>query len=414
MCSTKKTSVALLREETFRSIEKGTLAPADEAALLKLGIIVPDREEEKRLMLDYINGLNARNSELNMTAVLNLDCNFACTYCFEGGMKGKRYMSRETAGLLVKFIQDRFSGIKTSLSVTFYGGEPLLSLDLIVFISEALKAFAAERAAQYTFNMITNGSLFTRSVAERLIPLGLRGAKITLDGPAEVHNRCRPFKSGAGSFDAVMKNIKDTCDLVKISIGGNYQKENYARFPELLDLLESSGITPAYVSKVKFDPVAGRPDREGATVDFADGCLSLNEPWLVDASLLLREAILRKGYDVPKLRPLPCQLEVNDAYVSNFDGTLYKCPALIGIKDFEIGSLREEIKGENDSPYPGIWKNKECLECAYLPLCFGGCRYMAYVRGGNIEKVDCKRPYLDAALETIVSQDIRYRGVPVK
>jgi len=57
----------------------------------------------------------------------------------------------------------------------------------------------------------------------------------------------------------------------------------------------------------------------------------------------------------------------------------------------------------------GIYKNPDCAECVYLPLCFGGCRYMAYLRDGNIDKLDCKKEYFDAALETLLKQDIRYR-----
>ena len=34
---------------------------------------------------------------------------------------------------------------------------------------------------------------------------------------------------------------------------------------------------------------------------------------------------------------------------------------------------------------------------------------MAYIRDGNINKPDCKRPYFDASLETMIKQDIKYR-----
>ena len=46
--STKKASKILLKKETYRAIEEGTLSPSEEALLLWLGMIVPDREEEAR------------------------------------------------------------------------------------------------------------------------------------------------------------------------------------------------------------------------------------------------------------------------------------------------------------------------------------------------------------------------------
>jgi len=55
-----------------------------------------------------------------------------------------------------------------------------------------------------------------------------------------------------------------------------------------------------------------------------------------------------------------------------------------------------------------IWKNEECAQCAYLPLCFGGCRYMALLRDGKIDKPDCKKDYLDTSLEGLIKQDIKF------
>lgn len=407
--STKKASMILLKEETYQSIEKGMLSPADEAMLSKLGIIVPDRESEKRAMLGMLNELNAKNSGLNITVVLNLDCNFNCIYCYESDMKGKLYMTDETTDLLIDFIKGKFTHDKKSLNIDFYGGEPLLSTGLIKSISSEMKSFTKSRGASYTFTLVTNGSLFKRQIAEEMALIGLQGVKITIDGPAEIHNICRPFKSGAGSFDTIIRNIKETCDIVKIGIGSNFLRENYERFPLLMDYLEKERLTPDRISVVKFDPVMKRPEGDTSPTDYIDGCMSINEPWLIRAGALLREEVLRRGYNTPKLMPMPCQVEITDSYVVDFDGVIYKCPAFIGKKGFEIGNLRDGVMDYSDSHKLGIWKNEDCVECEYLPLCFGGCRYMAYIRDGGIDNTDCKKPYLDATLETFIKQDIKYR-----
>ncbi len=33
---------------------------------------------------------------------------------------------------------------------------------------------------------------------------------------------------------------------------------------------------------------------------------------------------------------------------------------------------------------------------------------MKYIRDGNMDGVDCKKPYLDATLEEAIKQDIKY------
>jgi uncharacterized protein len=163
---------------------------------------------------------------------------------------------------------------------------------------------------------------------------------------------------------------------------------------------------------MKFSPVMQRPPGDASPADYSDGCMSVNEPWLLKADALLREEILRRGYSTSKLMPMPCQVEITDSYVVNFDGEVYKCPTFIGRKGFGIGNLRDGISDYRTTYKLDIWKNDECLDCAYLPLCFGGCRYMAYIRDGDIDKIDCKKPYLDAALETLITQDIKYRRPP--
>ena len=51
-----------------------------------------------------------------------------------------------------------------------------------------------------------------------------------------------------------------------------------------------------------------------------------------------------------------------------------------------------------------------CLEGAYLPLCFCGCRFFRKLKTGAIDGVDCRRAMLDASLETIVRQDLGLGG----
>jgi len=406
--STKKASKILIKKETYHAIKKGLLSPSDEALLSKLGFIVEDREAEKEAMLNFFDDANSRDSGLNLIVVLNLDCNFSCIYCYEGDMKGKLYMSDKTAGGLIDFIKERFTEDKKTLLIDFYGGEPLLSIGLIKSISGALKPFCERRGASYTFTLVTNGSLFTKRVAEQLVPLGLKRVKITLDGPAEIHNRYRPFKSGAGSFDTIIGNIKDTCDLVKIGIGGNFEKNNYKKFPLLLDYLLTEGLTPDRIPSVNFYPVIKRPAGDLSPTDYKGGCMSVNEPWIVEAEAGLREEILRRGYKTPKLAPILCMVETADAYVVNFDGVIYKCPAFIGKEGFEVGDVQTGVKDYSAIYKLGIWKNEDCALCEYLPLCFGGCRYMTFVRDGNIERLDCQKDYLDASLETLIKQDIKY------
>lgn len=405
--STKSASIILLHKSVLGSIDDGSISAADKETLSKLGFLVPDVMKEKADMLRIIDDANSKGTKFNAVAVMNLDCNLACRYCFEGTMKGNKYMTTDTAELMINFL-DGYLERGKNINIVFYGGEPLLSTEMIKHVSDKLKTSSEQKGLEYTFRLVTNGTLLTGDRARELVSLGLKGAKITIDGPMKNHDKERPFRSGKGSFDTIITNAREVCGIIKLQIGGNYSKENYREFPKLLDNLINEGITPDKIQAVKFDPIS-KINGEFALPDFRDGCESINEPWLYEAGIFLREEILKRGFHTPKIMPSPCMIEIRDNAVINYDGTFHKCPALVGRKGFETGRLETGIKDYRESHNLGSWKTDQCLDCSYLPLCFGGCRFMKLQKDGNIDGVDCKKPYLDATLETLIKQEIKYK-----
>jgi uncharacterized protein len=405
--STVNAAAILVPSGLITDIESGSLPEEERESLANLGFITDDDEREKRQMLEYISGLNAADTSVRLIVVLNLDCNLACAYCFEGGRKGKFYLSETTAAELVEFVKKKDFAGKEEIQVTFYGGEPLLSTGLIETISRLLLSFAEKNGLRYAFSLVTNGTLLTPGVVRRLAPLGLKGAKVTLDGPKHIHNRFRPFKSGAGSFDVTVRNIRDVCELITIQVGGNYTREQYREFPRLLDYFTDQGLGPEKIPIVKFDPVISE-SREFAPADFHDGCESINEPWVSEAALFLRREILKRGYRTKPVMPSPCLVELYDSVVVNYDGTLYKCPGLIGRKNCCVGDLRSGLRDYRGSHGLDAWKNDECLACTYLPLCFGGCKYMQLIKTGTMNNVDCRKEYFDRSLAELIMQDVEY------
>lgn len=405
--STKRGAAIRVPASLLAAIEDGSLTPSDRDSLARLGFLVPDLGEERRELREAVAEAGRRSKRFSALVVLNMDCNLACTYCFEGGMKGKHYMTRETADLLAAVVEAAHIPRGKNINLIFYGGEPLMSVGLISSISERLKAAAAAGGVEYSFRLVTNGTLLTAETVETLVPLGLTGAKVTLDGPREIHDRCRPFVSGHGSFNTIVGNVKAVCDRIKVQMGGNYTRENYREFPRLLDFLLHEGLTPERISLVKFDPVM----KSGGELppEFMDGCVSTDEPWLMEASLYLREEILKRGFHTPRMAPAPCMIESPDDLVVNYDGVLYKCPAFLGMIDMAVGDLRTGIIDYTVSHNLDVWKKDECLDCAYLPLCFGGCRFLKLVRDGKIDDVDCRKAYLDEALEGFIRQDLHYQ-----
>ncbi len=405
--STLRSSSVLIPDDLLVDARNNTLAEDDCETLTRLGILVTDRAEERQKMLTIFDTPRT-GTPFSAVVVLNLDCNLACPYCYEANFRGRHYMEQDTAQLLVRqILKDRIKqGQPVQLS--FYGGEPLLSLDLIRSIARPLHEAAKKLGVAFTFSLVTNGTLLNRACAEELMALGLNGAKITIDGPAELHNQSRPFVSGNGSYETIMSNILAIYDLVPLQLGGNYTRDNYQEFPLMLDELLARGLEPSRVAGVLFAPVTQKAG-ETQPADFNEGCACEYEPWLMEASAYLREETLKRGFPAPKPKLSACMVELENSLVIGHDGSIYKCPAFMAHPQMRIGSLSEGIQEYDTSHCLDNWKNEECLECAYLPLCFGGCRHMTMLRSGKIDGLDCRREYYDSVLEKIVRQDLQYQ-----
>ena len=405
LVATRRCAVLELSTALWERISTGgELSEQDQATLVRLGVLVPDRDAERDQMRSTFEVINAESRHYSVTATLTLECNLACPYCFEDPFRGHFIMSGETADLLVQRLTERMSA-GYDVTVDFYGGEALMRLDLLMNSAGRLAAAAVAHGVTFDFNLFSNGVLLTPQVVHRLLPLGLAAVRLTIDGPPDVHNVQRPFVSGSASFEVILANLLAVHKLVPVDLGGNYTRHNYRRFPELLDMLIEAGIEPARMKEVSFSPVMPKADGSMAG-DLGSACACTAEPWAIEAALFLREEVIRRGFPVAKIKPSACMIEFANDLVVGYDGSIYKCPVFMGQEEMRVGSLEDGIGQYSRSHNLDLWKNSECLECAYLPLCFGGCRFFRKLNTGAIDGTDCRRAMLESSLERFVRQDL--------
>ena len=407
--STRRTALALLPEAEFAAVAQGQGSPRTLAQLASLGMVVPDLEQEQAEVHGFYAEQNRISRTLTVALVLGMECNFACRYCYQGTLKGGQAMSTATAEVAIAFIKGRFRPGMQRLQLNFYGGETLLYHQRLLSMARELQAFAEARGARFAFTVVSNGSLLTPRLVEQLTARGMTGIKVTIDGPAANHNHFRPFKNGRPSYQTIVANLKAVSGLTTITLGGNFTQENYHLFPQLLDDLTASGLGPERISRVSFAMVVAINDPFAAP-GFHGGCTGSHEPWLVEATLLLRGAAMARGYKVAPLRPEVCAVEIDDAFAINYDGSLYHCLPLAGREQFKAGDVWQGFGAPQANLHLDNWREQpDCPACPYLPLCHGGCRFTTYQRTGAMAGVDCQREYFDCTLPEMLRQDLRYR-----
>lgn len=156
----------------------------------------------------------------NITFVVTERCNLACTYCYECHKTGAK-MSKKVAKQAVDFIFDKekvngYYDTETSPAVIleFIGGEPLLEIDLINYIVEYFKFKAFELNHPWAFNymisLTTNGILYRDKKVQDFLKRNPNRVSVglTIDGNKKLHDACRKFPDGSGSYDIVEKSVK--------------------------------------------------------------------------------------------------------------------------------------------------------------------------------------------------------------
>src|SRR5258706_6861199 len=177
------------------------------------GSLVASREDDRRNLDTYLNEVKGDTSELNVTLLTTLQCNFACDYCFQGDHgdynKHADRMSLETALRVGDWIERELDRVRPEkLVLTFFGGEPLLNLPVMYELADRMWHATQARDIPIFVNIITNGLLLTPEVVDRMLPYGLNGIKITLDGDKDTHNRMRPLRAGQATFDRTVDNTR--------------------------------------------------------------------------------------------------------------------------------------------------------------------------------------------------------------
>lgn len=377
-------------------------------SLQELGILVNDGVDEARLLKHWFNQIKYRSRSLTAIILTTYDCNFACQYCFEEAVKCHKPMDADTALKTIAWLkQEVVQKRPASLRLIFYGGEPFLNPGPMLEIPTELSKWCKERAVKFSFGIITNGSLLNTALLGELKTLGLSNLRVTLDGTAEVHDQRRPFRSGHGTFDVIMRNISAVADTVRVDIGCNFDHDSLPSLYKLLDVFEAKGLSKK-LGTISFAPVMARMGAETSAIEFT-GCTSLSSD-LTREGLQLRREVIRRGYKVEKgINIMTCPMSREGA-LSVIDpvGDIYKCAAFVGRPDFVVGNVRDNNLNYRNVEFMLIdapLDEADCRDCKFLPMCGGGCRFSAQLRHNDCAHTACEKEYYEKIMPEMLRME---------
>lgn len=419
-------------DTTFNATERETID-----TLLEHGFIVRSRDAERQALSDYFRAGREDTDVLRVTVLTTLQCNFACDYCIQGDHgdynKTASKMSLETADRLIRWIEGQLDETHpNTLVLTFFGGEPLLNLPVLYRIAERSHALATARGVDQQLSVITNGLLLTPEVVDRLLPCGLIGVKITLDGDKATHDRMRPLRGRQGTFDKIIENARRVAPKVPITIGGNFDESSADSYPALLDFLGAQEFRDS-IAKINFKPIIRMPEPKAngliplTAVDAAGkplggACMTsagagtgkassmCDSCHFVDEKMqFLRDETRKRGFPTPDgVHMGPCEIHRRHAHTVGIDGSLYACPGFGAETTQAIGHI-DGFNPQSHGAAAAYFERldplkKECGDCAFIPVCGGGCSVAAAAEEGDMHAPSCHKSAMQSALVSLAQQ----------
>ena len=322
------------------------------------------------------------------------DCNLACQYCFaeEGEYHGRRaLMSYETGKQALDFLIAN-SGQRRNLEVDFFGGEPLMNFDVV----KQLVAYGREQEKlhdkHFRFTLTTNGVLLNDDIME-FANKEMDNVVLSIDGRKEVHDRMRPFRKGAGSYDLIVpkfQKLAESRNQERYYVRGTFTHYNTDFSNDVLHLADLG------FKQISVEPVVAQPEDPYAITeeDIPVICEEYDR--------LAKEMIRRKkaGEDfnffhfMIDLEGGPCVAKRLSGCGSGTEylavtpwGDLYPCHQFVGNEDFLMGDVWNGIKRtdiQDEFKCCNVYAKEKCRNCFARFYCSGGCAANSYNFHGSI------------------------------
>lgn len=314
-------------------------------------------------------------------------CNLRCDYCY---YVGKTELLRDAAGpmdiaLLERYIKERFAASPgPATHFEWHGGEPtLLGLGYFETIVALQKRYCPP-GRKVSNGLQTNGMMIDAAWADFLAREGF-SVGLSLDGPAEMHDRFRRTADGAATHVRVVEAYELLtkhnvfCNILCVIHAGNVGRPD-----QLYDYFRSIGVR-----YLQFLPLVARAGESSVTPETAEPeaigrfLSRIFDRWIAsDVGRIVIQTFdeaLRPVHGVPHALCIHRET-CGDVAVLERDGSFYACDHFVDAAH-RIGSLQDRsLAGLAADPAMLAFGEAKrstlpryCRECELLSFCNGGC-----------------------------------------
>lgn len=366
------------------------------------GILVDDKLNEQDTYRLMYEGSKFDTTATSLHVITTYACNLSCTYCYEGkGELESNKMDEKTAKCVIKFIKNLTENNNSTLLRTrLFGGEPLKNMPINLLIARELSKWCEESSIHFSINAITNGTLLTAQNVENLAQYHC-SFLVTVDGPKEIHDQRRMYKTRTGTFDDIIEGLHRVKDANRgIVIRINVDKTNRDHIVSLFEFLKDEGFNNAVIS-IK------------SVINMSPACLSYNYCMpdsggvqIISNLYSTARALNFKTEDPEKPSPQStCSAHRTSYFTIDPYLRLFKCAILPPYKKNSVGTVNLEDSTpifnhiNVDFLSRDVFAVDECRACQFLPLCRGGCPAEIFETQGTTHSSVCRKPGFSTVLQ---------------
>lgn len=315
-------------------------------------------------------------------------CNLRCTHCYQAARSGD-----PSYDVLMRILDDFRSFLETirgkarrkvPAHINVTGGEPFIREEFL----DLLERLAGCRK-EFSFGILSNGSMIDENVARRLKMLRSGFVQLSLEGGRETHNAIR----GEESFERTVAAAKLLRKYrIPVLLSFTAHKGNFREFGDVARWGRRLRVKRVWADR--FIPVGGVGDQQKQVLSVQETqelfaiMKQERRPPLFSRTEIAMHRALQFHYGDGK--PYRC-LAGDELITIMPNGDLYPCrrmPITAGnvlassIREiYEHSPILNELRGEGNTC-------AECGACFYKELCKGGLRCLAVAMTGSFQKAD--------------------------
>lgn len=376
-------ALAVVPAEQFSEIEAGLnkeieLSERSSPTLSELcqnRFLFPADIDEKAYVADVLRQ-ESQGTDFDIIILPHENCNFRCVYCYETHQRGR--MQPSVIEGLKMLVARKAAAIK-SLSIRWFGGEPLLAVDIIDELSASFLASCDKYGVLYRSHMTTNAYLLTPAVFERLIKNQIRDYQITLDGPEPCHDKTRVLVGGGKTFRTIFNNLmhmQQSGHDFTVSLRINFDEQSIPLMGDFfLELSRVFGNDRRFGLYLR--PIGKYGGPNDANIEVCDPGIAkvvemeLSQQYLPHGYLdrLVKKSLQSHGQVCYAAKP--------NSIVVGSDGTIYKCSVSFEDANNQVGRLMPDGSLDIDLRLWNLWVNNRleenliCDACPVYPICQG-------------------------------------------